>query len=60
MCRTDSHPARLAELGDFAKAAGYTNAGDKPQPFDGYYFKILTKQGEKRRAARRTTSRTAR
>ncbi len=38
-------PSPLGELGDFAKAAGYTNAGDKPQPFDGYYFKILTKQG---------------
>ena len=34
-------------LGDFAKAAGYTNAGDKPQPFNGYYFQILTKQGDK-------------
>ncbi len=39
-------PSPLGELGDFAKAAGYTNAGAKPQPFDGYYFKILTKQGE--------------
>ena len=26
---------------------GYTNAGDKPQPFNGYYFRILTKQGDK-------------
>jgi hypothetical protein len=24
---------------------GYTHAGDKPQPFDGYNFRILTKQG---------------
>ena len=37
----------LGQLGDFAKAAGYTNAGDKPQPFNGYYFRILTKQGNK-------------
>jgi hypothetical protein len=37
----------LGPLGDFAKAVGYTNAGDKPQPFDGYYFQILTKQGDK-------------
>ena len=39
-------PSPLGALGDFAKAAGYTNAGAKPQPFDGYYFQILTKQGE--------------
>jgi len=37
----------LEEVRDFAKAAGYTSAGDKPQPFDGYYFLILTKQGDK-------------
>ena len=37
----------LEEVRDFAKAAGYTNANDKPQPFDGYYFRILTKQGDK-------------
>jgi hypothetical protein len=37
----------LEDVRDFAKAAGYTNAGDKPQPFDGYYFRILTKQGDK-------------
>jgi hypothetical protein len=40
-------PSPLGLLGDFAKAAGYTNAGDKPQPFNGYYFQILTKQGDK-------------
>jgi hypothetical protein len=40
-------PSPLGQLGDFAIAAGYTNAGDKPQPFNGYYFRILTKQGEK-------------
>jgi hypothetical protein len=37
----------LEEVRDFAKAAGYANAGDKPQPFDGYYFRFLTKQGDK-------------
>jgi hypothetical protein len=37
----------LENVRDFAKAAGYTNAGDKPQPFDGYYFRFLTKQGAK-------------
>ena len=40
-------PSPLGQLGDFAKAAGYANAGDKPQPFNGYYFQILTKQGDK-------------
>jgi Protein of unknown function (DUF2950) len=38
-------PSPLEDLRDFAKAAGYTNAGDKPQPFNGYLFRILTKQG---------------
>jgi hypothetical protein len=40
-------PSPLEDARDFARAAGYTNAGDKPQPFNGYYFKILTKQGAK-------------
>lgn len=40
-------PSPLGLLGDFARAAGYTNAGDKPQPFDGYLFRIVTKQGDK-------------
>jgi Protein of unknown function (DUF2950) len=35
----------LEDVRDFAKAAGYTSAGSQPQPFDGYYFRILTKQG---------------
>jgi hypothetical protein len=39
-------PSPLGPLRDFAKAVGYTNAGDKPQPFNGYYFQILTKQGD--------------
>lgn len=38
-------PSPLEDLRDFAKAAGYTNAGGKPQPFNGYFFRILTKQG---------------
>ncbi len=38
-------PSPLEDARDFAKAAGYTNAGDKAQAFGGYYFKILTKQG---------------
>jgi hypothetical protein len=40
-------PSPLNDVRDFAKAAGYTNAGDKAQAFGGYYFKILTKQGPK-------------
>ena len=40
-------PSPLGQLGDFAKTVGYTNTGDKPQPFNGYLFKILTKQGDK-------------
>jgi Protein of unknown function (DUF2950) len=38
-------PSPLEAVRDFAKAAGYTNAGSQPQPFNGYYFRILTKQG---------------
>jgi hypothetical protein len=37
----------LGKLGDFAKASGYISSGAKPQPFDGYFFRILTKQGDK-------------
>jgi Protein of unknown function (DUF2950) len=40
-------PSPFEVVRDFAKAAGYTNSGDKPQPYNGYYFRILTKQGEK-------------
>ena len=35
----------LGQLGDFAKDTGYTGAGGTPQPFNGYSFRILTKQG---------------
>jgi hypothetical protein len=38
-------PSPLEAARDFAKAAGYANAGTAPQPFDGYYFRILTSQG---------------
>jgi hypothetical protein len=38
-------PSPLEDVRDFAKAAGYSNAGAKPQPFNGYYFRLLTKQG---------------
>jgi hypothetical protein len=42
-------PSPLEDARDFAKAAGYTSAGSKPQPFEGYYFRFLTKQGDKAR-----------
>jgi hypothetical protein len=44
---TGQTPSPLEDFRDFAKAAGYTNAGQKPQPFDGYFFRILTRQGDK-------------
>jgi Protein of unknown function (DUF2950) len=37
----------LGQLGDFAKKSGYTGTDEKPQPFDGYLYRILTKQGDK-------------
>ena len=40
------HPSPLNDLRDVAQALGYSNAGDKPQLFDGYYYRILTKQGD--------------
>jgi hypothetical protein len=39
-------PSPLGDVRDFAVAQGYTSADAKPQPFNGYYFRILTKQGE--------------
>jgi Protein of unknown function (DUF2950) len=36
----------LGPAAEMAKVLGYTTSGDKPQPFNGYYFKILTKQGD--------------
>jgi Protein of unknown function (DUF2950) len=38
-------PSPFEAVRDFAKTAGYTNAGEKPQPFDGYLYRLLTKQG---------------
>jgi len=40
-------PSPLGALGDFARAVGYRSSGDNPQPFNGYYFQILKKQGDK-------------
>ena len=41
-----SSASPLGPLGDFAKALGYANSGNQPQPFNGYYYRILTKQGD--------------
>jgi len=38
-------PSPLGRLGDLAKALGYSES-DKPQPFDGYNYRMLTKQGD--------------
>lgn len=38
-------PSPLSPLADVAKALGYSR-DDKPQPFNGYYYKILTQQGD--------------
>lgn len=38
-------PSPLGPLADVAKALGYSRS-DKPQPFNGYYYKMLTGQGE--------------
>ena len=38
-------PSPLASLADVAKALGYSHS-DKPQPFNGYYFRILTRQSD--------------
>ena len=38
-------PSPLAHLADVAQALGYSRS-DKPQPFVGYYYKMLTQQGD--------------
>ena len=43
--REGETPSPLGPLVDLATAAGHSDAGDKPQPFNGYIFRILTKQG---------------
>lgn len=37
-------PSPLGPLAEVAKALGYSHS-DKPQPFNGYYYRILTRQG---------------
>jgi hypothetical protein len=38
-------PSPLGRLADVAKALGYSHS-DRPQPFNGYYYRILTRQGD--------------
>lgn len=38
-------PSPLGQLADVAKDLGYT-ASEKPQPFIGYFYKIITRQGD--------------
>ena len=38
-------PSPLSELSELARSLGYTNSGNKQQSFNGYYFKILDRQG---------------
>jgi Protein of unknown function (DUF2950) len=38
-------PSPLGRLADFAKALGYSHT-EHPQPFDGYYYRILTRQSD--------------
>jgi hypothetical protein len=40
-------PSPLEGVRDFAQAAGYANAGVQTQPFNGYYFRLLARQGDK-------------
>ncbi len=44
--REGETPSPLGQLGELAATAGHSDAGDKPQPFNGYIFRILTKQGK--------------
>jgi hypothetical protein len=44
---SDQVPSPLEDIYEFAKASGYSSSGGKPQPFNGYYFRILTGQGDK-------------
>jgi Protein of unknown function (DUF2950) len=39
-------PSPLGPLADVAKALGYSKS-NKPQPFNGYYYKMLTQQADK-------------
>jgi hypothetical protein len=40
-------PSPLEDIQQVARATGYSGSGGKPQPFNGYYFRVLTRQGDK-------------
>jgi hypothetical protein len=42
---SDSHDSPLGELAADASAEGY-KAGNEPRPYHGYYYRILTQQGQ--------------
>jgi hypothetical protein len=44
-------PSPLGRLAAEAKAFGYSKS-DRPQPFNGYYYKILTQQGDQKGGAK--------
>ena len=43
--RDDSDPSPLGDLAAQASAEGYKTGGDRPAPYHGYYFRILSAQG---------------
>jgi Protein of unknown function (DUF2950) len=43
----------LGQLGDFAKTLSAASAGDQPKQFNGYYYRILTKQGDRAKGGAR-------
>jgi hypothetical protein len=44
---SDGQPSSpLGQLSDFAKTVGDTNASEQPKQFKGYFYRILTKQGD--------------
>jgi hypothetical protein len=45
-------PSPLGPLGEIAKALGYSRSA-QPQPFNGYYYKMLTGQGDAARGGSR-------
>jgi hypothetical protein len=52
--------ADISPLDGFVEDADLRGrTGEKPEPYDGYYFRILTAQGPAARAARFPTSSTA-
>lgn len=43
--REGETPSPLGRLRELAAAAGHSDTGGEPQPFNGYIYRILTKQG---------------